>query len=108
MVIYVFIFETGGDSIQTHSGHMTVQKHNNLSQHNNNNSNNNNSESLRQLSIQTPNQYNFTIDQKDGCTALAPNMVGNHVNGDVNMSLNVVSAWSLKYCNEVHFAELLI
>ncbi|XP_058648502.1 NACHT, LRR and PYD domains-containing protein 3-like isoform X1 [Onychostoma macrolepis] len=78
-----------GDNIQTHSGHM----HNNLSQHNNNNSNNNNnnSESLGQLSIQTPNQCNFTIDQKDGCTALAPNMLGNIINGDVNMSLNMVS-----------------
>ncbi len=88
MVIYVFIFVTGGDNIQTDSGHMTAQKHNNISPNNNNN----NSESLGQLSNQTPNQCNFTIDQKDGCTALAPNMLENIINGDVNMSLNVVSA----------------
>ncbi|XP_048029497.1 NACHT, LRR and PYD domains-containing protein 3-like [Megalobrama amblycephala] len=73
-----------GGSVQTHSGNNLPQQ-----QHNNNNNNNNNSTLLGQPLIQNPNQYNFTIDQKGGGSILAPNMVGNTINGDVTMNLHV-------------------
>ncbi|XP_042622645.1 NACHT, LRR and PYD domains-containing protein 12-like [Cyprinus carpio] len=86
-----------GDGVQTHSGHMTVQNHNNLPQHNNsdndnnnnNNNNYNNSVSCGQRLIQTQNQCNLTIDQKDGCTAFAPIMEGNNITGDVIINQHV-------------------
>ncbi|XP_067243127.1 protein NLRC3-like [Chanodichthys erythropterus] len=68
-----------GGSVQTHSG-------NNLSQQQHNN---NNSTLLGKPLIQNPNQHNFTIDQKGGGSILAPNMVGNTINGDVTMNLHV-------------------
>ncbi|KAI2658908.1 Protein NLRC3 [Labeo rohita] len=34
-------------------------------------------------------KYNFTIEQKDGSTAFAPNIVGTNITGDVNMNLHV-------------------
>ncbi|XP_073681968.1 protein NLRC3-like [Garra rufa] len=76
------------DSVQTHSGNMTFQQHNNLPQVDNSN-NNSNSLSPGQL-IHNPNiQYNSTIDLKDGCTAFAPNLVQTNITGDVNMNLHV-------------------
>ncbi|XP_073681895.1 protein NLRC3-like isoform X2 [Garra rufa] len=76
-----------GDSMKSHSGNMTFQQHN--LPHNDNNSNNNSLISPGHL-IHNPNmKYNSSIDQKDGCTAFAPNIVGTNITGDVNMSLHV-------------------
>ncbi|XP_048028848.1 NACHT, LRR and PYD domains-containing protein 3-like isoform X2 [Megalobrama amblycephala] len=73
-----------GGSVRTHSGNKKFKQHNNLPQQ----QHNNNSTLLRQPSIQNPNQHNITIDQKDGGSILAPNMVGNTINGDVTMNLH--------------------
>uniref|UniRef100_A0A673IZT6 B30.2/SPRY domain-containing protein n=1 Tax=Sinocyclocheilus rhinocerous TaxID=307959 RepID=A0A673IZT6_9TELE len=77
---------------------MRFQQHNNLLQ-----DNNNNSLSPGQL-IHNPNmKYDCTVDQKDGSTAFAPNIVGTNITGDVNMSLRVqqVSHSTSKNKNEV-------
>ncbi|KTF97068.1 hypothetical protein cypCar_00042012 [Cyprinus carpio] len=60
---------------------MTLQQHKDILQHNNINS----STSLRQPSIQNSDQYlqDFRIDQKNGGTVVAPNIVGSIIAGDV-------------------------
>ncbi|XP_052464983.1 NACHT, LRR and PYD domains-containing protein 12 isoform X2 [Carassius gibelio] len=80
-----------GDGIQTHSGDMTAQRLDNLSQHNNNDNNNNNSVSCGQRLIRSPNQCNLTIDQKDGSIAYAPVLEGNTITGDITFNQHVVS-----------------
>ncbi|XP_067287106.1 NACHT, LRR and PYD domains-containing protein 3-like isoform X2 [Pseudorasbora parva] len=72
-----------GDSVQTHSGKMTFQQQNNLLQQQHNN---NNSALLPQPSNQNINQH---IDQKNGGSIFAPNMVGNSIAGDVTMNVHV-------------------
>ncbi|XP_016114353.1 uncharacterized protein [Sinocyclocheilus grahami] len=73
-----------GNSIETQFGNMTLQQHNDIPQHNNINS----STSPRQPSIQNSNQYlqDFRIDQKNGGTVLAPNLLGSIIAGDVYMT----------------------
>ncbi|XP_077081288.1 protein NLRC3-like isoform X2 [Siphateles boraxobius] len=75
--------------VQTHSGNMTFQQHNNLPQRQHNN--NNNSTSLGQPSIQNPSQCNLTIDQENGGSIFAPSIVGNNISGNVNMNVSLVS-----------------
>uniref|UniRef100_A0A671K6P1 NACHT domain-containing protein n=1 Tax=Sinocyclocheilus anshuiensis TaxID=1608454 RepID=A0A671K6P1_9TELE len=73
---------------------MAFQQRNNLLQDNSNN--NNNSLSPGQL-IHNPNmKYDCTVNQKDDSTALAPNIVGTNITGDVNMSLHVVILQNVK------------
>ncbi|KAI2658910.1 NLR family CARD domain-containing protein 3 [Labeo rohita] len=62
------------NSDQTHSGNTTVLQQNNPA---------------NPVSNQTLNNSHLTIEQKDGSTAFAPNMVGNIFTGDVNMNQNL-------------------
>ncbi|XP_042622860.1 NACHT, LRR and PYD domains-containing protein 12-like isoform X2 [Cyprinus carpio] len=92
-----------GNSIQTQSENMRFQQNNNLPQDNNNNNNNNNCLSPGQL-IHNPNiKFDFTVDQRDGSTAFAPNLLGTNIHGDVTMNLHVqgVSHSTSKNKNEV-------
>uniref|UniRef100_A0A8C1X6W2 Uncharacterized protein n=1 Tax=Cyprinus carpio TaxID=7962 RepID=A0A8C1X6W2_CYPCA len=70
-----------GNSIEAQFGNMTLQQHKDILQHNNINS----STSLRQPSIQNSDKYlqDFRIDQKNGGTVVAPNIVGSIIAGDV-------------------------
>lgn len=84
---FTHFFLTDGDSMQMHFENTTFQQHN--LPHNNNN---NHSLISPGQQIYNPNmKYNFTIEQKDGSTAFAPNIVGTNITGDVNMNLHVVS-----------------
>lgn len=80
---YVFIFETDAHSIETQFGNMTLQQHDDIPQH----------ASLRQPSIHNSDQYlqDFRIDQKNGGTVVAPNILGSKIAGDVTVNIHVVS-----------------
>uniref|UniRef100_A0A8C2K0C1 Uncharacterized protein n=1 Tax=Cyprinus carpio TaxID=7962 RepID=A0A8C2K0C1_CYPCA len=77
---------------------MTLQQHKDILQHNNINS----STSLRQPSIQNSDQYlqDFRIDQKNGGTVVAPNIVGSIIAGDVYVVSTQVSHFSSINNNE--------
>ncbi|XP_016326146.1 NACHT, LRR and PYD domains-containing protein 3-like isoform X2 [Sinocyclocheilus anshuiensis] len=92
-----------GNSVQTQFGNVALQRHDNIPQHNNNNS----STSLRRPSIQNPDQYlqDFKIDQKNGGTLVAPNILGSKIAGDVTVNLHGVS--QVSHCTSINKKDIL-